>query len=159
MHEWVLFLHVSAVFTFLTAHGVQVAAMWRMRGEPDPQRTLRLLDELPNLLLLRLTLALVVITGLIGGVIEPWWQQWWMWLSLAILAGIWLAMWRWGAGYFSLVQRTATAAVEERVAGSGSTTAMNEFTRARTGWQAGSLMVVGFVGLGVILWLMIFKPA
>lgn len=157
MHEWVLLLHVAAVLAFLTAHGVQVMVMWRMRGA-DPQESLTLLDALPGLLLMRVTLGIVVVSGLIAGFIEPWWQQWWMWLSLALLVAIWAAMWRWGGGYFSLIQETATRAVEERARGPGSTVAMETFEKTRTGWQPVGMMIGGIGGLAVILWLMMFKP-
>jgi hypothetical protein len=158
MHEWVLFLHLGAVFAFLLAHGVQVTAMWKMRSEADPRQTLMLLDTLPTVLLVRVTIATVVLSGVIAGFIEPWWQQWWMWLSLALLVAIWAAMWRWGGGYFGLIQETATSALEERTAGSGSTAATTVFDAARMRWQPVGMMFVGIGGLAVILWLMMFKP-
>jgi hypothetical protein len=143
---------------FLLAHGVQVTVMWKMRGALDPQQSLTLFDALPSLLLIRLTLGIVVGSGLIAGFIEPWWQQWWMWLSLALLVAIWAAMWRWGGGYFGLIQETATRALEERARGPGSTVAMEAFERTRKRWQPVGMMLVGIGGLAVILWLMMFKP-
>ncbi len=158
MHEWVLFLHLAAVFAFLTAHGIQVAGMWRMRNEADPARGLAVLDAMPNVALVRVTLGLVIASGLVAGFIEPWWQQWWMWVSLALLVAIWAAMWRWGGGYFGLIQESATRALEERAGGPGSTAAMEAFERTRQGWQPVAMMIVGIAGLVVILWLMMFKP-
>jgi hypothetical protein len=158
MHEWVLFLHLAAVLAFLTAHGIQVAVMWRMRGAADPQESLTLLDVLPNVLLMRVTLAVVVVSGLAAGFIEPWWQSWWMWLSLAVLGAIWAAMWRWGGGYIGLIQDAATLAVEERARRPGSTAATEAFEKARTGWQPLGMTIVGIAGLAIILWLMMFKP-
>jgi hypothetical protein len=48
--------------------------------------------------------------------------------------------------------------VAERASGSGSTTALDVYRVTRLGWRPAAMMIVGLGGVGVVLWLMIFKP-
>ena len=48
MYEWVVFVHVASVLAFMLAHGIHVTAMWAMRREPDPERMLTFLNDLPR---------------------------------------------------------------------------------------------------------------
>ena len=158
MQQWLLFLHLAAVLAFMLVHGIHVTIMWAWRREPDPERGLTLFNGVPDIPLTRIFIVAVVATGLLAGFVGPWWRQWWMWLSLALLIGIWVAMYRWGGGFFNLVQAAAEGAIEERNSGSGSTTAMDAYHATRRGWHPVAMMAVGIGGLAVILWLMIFKP-
>lgn len=158
MYQWLLFLHLGAVFAFMMAHGIHVTIMWKWRYEADPEHGLTLFNGVPEIHLTRLLIATVVGSGLILGFVGGWWRQWWMWLALALLLAIWGAMYRWGGGFFSLVQGAAERAVEERRSGSGSTAAMEAYRATRLGWQPVGMMALGIGGLAVILWLMIFKP-
>jgi hypothetical protein len=157
VYPWLLFLHIGAVILFALAHGVHVVIMWRWREAEDPAFGLTLFNGLPGARLTRIFLLAVVATGLLLAVLADSWGDLWMWLSLAVLAGIWLAMWRWGAGYFGLVQQAAERAVEERGGGT-SGAALEAYRAARLGWQPRAMMAVGIGGLGLVLWLMIFKP-
>jgi len=158
VHQWLLFLHIGAVLGFILQHGIYMTAMWAMRREADPGRIETIFYAVPNVGMTRLLLAAVVGTGLLLGFIGPWWRQWWMWLSFAILAAMWGAMYRWGGGFFGLVQAAAENAVAERQTGSGSRVALEAYERVRRGWQPVGMMALGIGGLGVILWLMVFKP-
>ncbi len=158
MHEWLLFLHLAAALAFMMAHGIHVTVMWAWRQESDPERGLTPFNGVPEITLTRLLLLALVVTGLLAGFVGSWWRQWWMWLALALLIGMWAAMYRWGGGFFNLVQDSAERAIEERKTGSGSTTAMEAYHAARRGWHPIGMMAVGIGGLAVILWLMIFKP-
>lgn len=158
MYQWLLFLHIGAVLAFLLAHGIHVTVMWKWWQEPDPERGLTLFNGVPEIHLTRILLATVVGSGLVLGLVGGWWRQWWMWLAFVVLVAIWVAMFRWGGGYFNLVQAAAEQAVEERASGSGSTTAMAAYEATRRAWHPLGMSVVGLGGLAVILWLMIFKP-
>lgn len=158
MQGWLLFVHIASVLAFMLAHGIHVAVMWAWRGERDPERGLTFFNAVPEITLTRLLVVTVVATGLLAGFVGSWWRQWWMWLSIAILLGIWAAMVRWGGGFYNLVQAAAERAVEERKSGSDSTVALDAYHATRRGWQPLAMMAVGLGGVGAILWLMIFKP-
>lgn len=158
MYLWLLFLHVAAVLAFMLAHGVHMTIMWKWRWEADPERGLTLFNGVPEIHLTRILAATVVVTGLLLAVAGGWLARWWPWLSLATLLAIWAAMYRWGGGYFNLVQAAAERAIEERRSGSASTAAMDAYRATRLGWQPIGMTVFGLGGLAAILWLMIFKP-
>ncbi len=104
MYEWIVFAHVASVLAFMLAHGIHVTVMWAMRGEPDPERSMTFFNALPTARGLRIILALVVVTGAIVGFMGSWWGSGWIWASLILLAVIAAAMWRFGGGYFGLVE-------------------------------------------------------
>ena len=158
MYEWLIFLHVAAVLAFMLAHGVHISAMWRMRAEADPAVSLTLLNVVPSVGLLRFWLAVIVGTGVLAGFMRSWWTGGWIWTSLAVLVVIWVAMWRYAGHYYGLVEDAAARAIEARASDATDATGQREFDAARRGWQPIGMTVVGFGGLAVILWLMMFKP-
>lgn len=158
MYEWLVFLHVAAVLAFLLLHGAHVAAMWKMRAEADPEVSLTLFRSMSTAPWLRIVLAAVVGTGVLVGFMGDWWDRGWMWASLAILVAIWAAMWRYGGGYFGLVNDAATNAIEARASAAGDSAAQEAFDVARRSWYAPAVMAIGLGGLALLLWLMVFKP-
>ena len=158
MYEWLILLHVAAVLAFMLAHGVHISAMWRMRAEPDPVVSSTLLNVVPSAVVLRILLAVIVGTGVLAGFMGSWWTRGWIWTSLAVLVVIWVAMWRYAGAYYGLVEDAAARAIEARGSDATDATAQREFDAARRGWQTMAMTVVGFGGVAVILWLMMFKP-
>jgi hypothetical protein len=131
--------------------------MWKWREAEDPALGLTLFNGVPGVRLTRLLLVAVIVTGLALAALGSWWGDLWMWLSLVALAVMWLVMWRWGGEYFGLVQQAAERAIEANDRGSAGG-ALEAYRAARLGWQPRAMMFVGVGGLGVVLWLMIFKP-
>lgn len=158
MYPWLVYLHVFAVLCFLLAHGVQAVVMLQLRGAAEPEKVFAMFEAVPDLTLIRVLLGVVVGTGLLAGALGPWWDRAWFWLAILVLLLITLAMRRWGAGYYTLVENAATAALEERQADPGGSSAMGRFAAARASQEPIWMTVVGVGGLAVILWLMIFKP-
>jgi hypothetical protein len=157
MYHWLLFLHIATVLGFMLAHGVQVMIMLSQRSEPDPERNLALFESLPDVLPLRILMMSVVATGLLLVAALSLWGRWWIWLSLLLLALIWLAMYRFGGAYYTILEETATRAIKAR----GTVLEADEtaaFARARTAWHPAALAVTGLGGIAIILWLMVFKP-
>ena len=158
MYQWVVFVHVGSVLAFMLAHGVHVTAMWAMRREPDPERMLTFFNIVPTATVLRLLLALVVLSGALAGFMGSWWSRGWIWTSLALLAAIALAMWRYGGGYFGQLQEAAEAAIEARTHDRSNPAPQAAYDAARRSWQTVAMTVLGLGGVAVILWLMMFKP-
>jgi hypothetical protein len=158
MYQWVVFIHVASILLFMLAHGVHVTAMWAFRREPEPETALTFFNDLPKTTTLRILLALVVLSGVIAGFMGGWWGDAWIWTSLVLLVGIALSMWRFGGGYFGLVQGAAEAAIAARSGGGDSAAAQAAYDEARGSWQVMAMSAVGLGGIAVILWLMMFKP-
>ena len=156
-YRWLLFLHVGAVLVFMLAHGVQVTVTWKKRWVADPATSLALFEALPSGWPLRASMAGVVITGVLLVAVLNSWSQLWIWLSLAVLAVIWLTMWRWGAAFYDLIGQAAEGAI----AATGTAeeaAARAAFDRARLSWLVPAMTVVGMGGITLILWLMVFRP-
>lgn len=158
MYHWLVFAHVAAVLAFMLAHGIHMTAMWATRREPDPERMLTFFNDLPTATGLRVLLAVVVLSGATAGFMGSWWGSGWIWTSLALLAFIAVVMWRFGGGFFGLVQAAAEAAVAARTADPSNRGPQDAYDAARRGWQTVGMSVIGIGGLAVILWLMMFKP-
>ena len=154
MYSWIVFLHVFSAFVYMLAHGVQAAVMLKLRSEADPERSLTLFNALNGTRLQRITLALVMVTGLVAGFQRPWWRHGWMWTALAMLVVITVLMRLYGAGYYTLVSGAARRAIAEQK----TQESMEAFLAARTSWHAIGVAIIGIGGLAVIVWLMMFKP-
>lgn len=157
MYQLLLFLHIGSVLVFMLAHGVQVTVTWKKRWVADPASNLALFEALPSGWPLRASMAAVVITGVLLAALLNVWTQLWLWLSLGVLALIWLTMWRWGGAFYDLIGDTA----ERAVAATGTAeeaSARTAFDSARRSWLVPAMTVVGIGGVALILWLMIFRP-
>jgi hypothetical protein len=132
--------------------------MWAMRREPDPERSMTFFNDLPKATGLRILLALVVASGAIAGFMGSWWSSGWIWASLLLLTLIAVGMWRFGGGYFGLVEEAALAAIAARNTDPANPAPQAAFDAARRSWQTIGMSVLGLGGLAIILWLMMFKP-
>ncbi len=157
MYSWLLYVHIGAVLVFMLAHGVQVMVTWKMRWQADPAKMVQLFEALPLTLPLRWGVLAIFASGIVLVAVLNLWLSVWIWVSLAILAAIWLAMYRWGGEYYTLIENTVvplmdatdeSAVPEMRAA----------FDRARLSWRVPAMTVVGIGGVAVILWLMVFRP-
>ena len=158
MYRWIVFTHVASVLAFMLAHGIHVTVMWAMRREPDPERAMTFFNDLPVATGLRILLALVVVSGAAAGFLGSWWGSGWIWASLILLAVIAVAMWRYGGGYFGLVQGAALAAIEARTTDPANPAPQAAYDAARYSWHTVGMSFLGLGGIAVILWLMMFKP-
>jgi hypothetical protein len=157
-YPWIVYLHLFAAFVYMLVHGVEAAVMWHFSREADPERSLTFFNSLPRLTLLRVVFAWLVISGLVAGFMVPWWRQGWMWTSLAILIVMGVLMNRFGNAYFNQIARTAGGAIHEKNHETNAHTGLEAFHKARRSWHPPGVTVIGLVGLGLILWLMMFKP-
>jgi len=158
MYNWLVFLHVFFAFTFMLAHGVHAAAMLAFRTEKDPERALTFFNIVPELHMVRILMVLLGLPGLIAAFITPWWRQGWVWVSVVVFFMISVVMYKYGAGYFNLIQGAAERLIEARKMNIDVDSALKEFEEARTARHPMTVSIVGILGLAIILWLMRFKP-
>lgn len=142
----------------MLAHGVHAAAMLKFRGEPDPEKSLTFFNIVPEVALVR---YLVVASGVFGfgaAIYAGFWRQGWVWSSAVIFIILMWVMFKYGAGYFEIIEGAATRLIEAKATNMDLEAAQQEFDRARHSPYPMMVSVVGVLSLAIILWLMRFKP-
>jgi uncharacterized membrane protein len=153
-YQWWVFLHIVGVFGFLLGHGVSVAVTFRLRRERDPARIGALLElSGSSLTMFFFGLLVLLVAGVVAGFIGEWWGQGWIWTALGVLVGISVAMSVLARPYYKRV-RLVTEAL---VSGSEAVT-QEQFVSILRSPLPLVIAAIGFAGLLVILWLMMFKP-
>jgi hypothetical protein len=158
MYNWLVFLHIFFAFLFMLAHGVHAAAMLKFRGEPDPEKILTFFNIVPPPNLIRNLTYAMGIFGFAAVYLSGWWKQGWVWASLVVFVIISIVMFKYGAGYYTLIEGAATRLIEARKTITDLPAAQKEFDDVRNAPNALIVSVVGIIGLAIILWLMRFKP-
>lgn len=143
MYQLVVFLHVLSVLLFMLLHGVSAVVMFVIPRQENP-------EHVKALMALRGMVSpavgafsgIILVTGIIAGFMGDWWRMGWTGASVVIFIGIAVLMTLLGRRYF------------DRIAASLAASAPPDLRRPPAGLLAG----VGIIGVGVILWLMLFKP-
>src|SRR5437588_4057826 len=151
---WWVLLHVAAVLWFLGAHGASMSMLFRLRRERDPAKVDAYLQiSTSSSRAMYVSLGAVVLTGVIAGFNGHWWGYGWIWAALGILVATTGAMQAVAAPYYRRVGVIARA----MAGGSKAVTPeqFDEVLRERRPW---GVVAIGVVALGVLLYLMIFKP-
>jgi hypothetical protein len=151
MYQVVVFLHVLSVLLFMLLHGVSAIVLMVINRQEDPEqvRTLMALRGLVSPAVAVLSL-LILVTGVIAASMGDWWRMGWPRLSLLLFIGIAVLMTTFGRRYFDRVSRLLNSAQ--------TATASADLTTQLRRPPVGFLMLVGLAGVGIILWLMLFKP-
>ena len=154
MYSWIVFLHVAGAFGFLLAHGVSVAVLLRLRTERKRDRITTLLDlSSSSMTGFYASTVVLLAAGTLAGFVGNWWRMVWIWASLGLFLAIAASMYPLATAYL----RRVRAAVGKRP--SGAPMASDEEIDELLGSGRPVLIaVIGFGGLLVILWMMMFKP-
>lgn len=161
MYRWLIFLHVASLLGFLVAHGVSISVAFALTRERNAERMRALLELSANSYRgMYLALLTLLLTGVVAGFIGRWWRAGWMWLSLLLLIAITILMSRWGGNIYGQARKVAGLPYFERgkpqpALAPGSP---EEVEAALARANPRLLAVIGYGGILVILWLMMFKP-
>jgi hypothetical protein len=159
-----VYLHVLATFTFLITHGVSSFIALRLRNQRDPAlaRAWMMVYYDNGLYYTALygSLLTILITGIISAFMGKWWQFGWIWLSLALLIGIIVSMTFMAATHYSKVRKALGMPYLEnwKSQPAGDPAPPEEIEALLANSPAITLAIIGFGGIAVILWLMMFKP-
>jgi len=163
MYNWLVYLHVFGAIVFFYSHGASGLVALRLRTERDPGRIKAMMDTYATNLVFGLqygSLLLLLVTGIILGFIAKWWHMFWIWISLGLLVAIIVSMYAIGTRYYSLVRKAI--GMEYMEAGKPHPPVDPESPEFIADLLAKSpvmlLFAIGYGGLAVILWLMMFKP-
>jgi hypothetical protein len=153
-YEWWVFLHILGVFGFLLGHGVSVGVTFRLRRERDPGRVNALLElSGSSLTVFFYGLLVLVVAGVVAGFLGKWWDEGWIWTALGVLVGISVAMSVLARPYYKRVRLVA-----EAMASGSEAVTEDQFVSILRSPLPLVNAAIGFAGLLVLLWLMMFKP-
>jgi hypothetical protein len=160
-HGWIVFIHIVGVFAFLLAHGVSAGVMLRLRSERDPAAVRTLVDLSRRSMAVMSIGALVwLIAGILAGFSGNYWTtgRYWIWASLLIAFAIIGIMTPFGRLYLNKVR--AAVGIDPKT-GAINTSAPVDAAQLDAAIKSGRPMLVatiGFGGLAVLAYLMMFKP-
>lgn len=161
IYRWLVYAHILGVFVFLIAHGVSAGVGFRLAKERNRERVAALLDlSGSSYRVMTLGIWWILITGLILGSVGGWWTLTWFWAAIVVLlllGGLMtpLATIPYNRIRAMLGLRTPMRRKQPPPAPSGTD---EELSAALAKISPIPSAAVGFVGLAVLLWLMIFKP-
>jgi len=152
--RWLLFLHIASVLALLGTHGASMTVLYRIRRERDRARVLDLVTLSGETILpMYVSLAAIVVTGVLLGLKVHAFSLWWIWAAIVLLVVT--------AALMGVVARPYFARVKEacQMRPSGvprvSDEELAEILRAPT---AHVITAIGVIGLLAILYLMVFQP-
>lgn len=161
MYPWLVFVHVAATLAFMLAHGVSVSVSFALRRQREPERIKALLQlSAESYSALYIALIVLLLSGIVAGFGGDWWGDWWIWLSIVLLIAIIIAMALLGGNLYSAARQAAglpyAVRGKEQPAEPPLSQAEIEARLAKANpWL---LTLVGYGGILIILWLMMFKP-
>jgi len=161
MYSWIVFLHVLSAFAFVMAHGVSANVAFKLRHETSRERIAALLDlSTAYLNTMYIALLVLLVAGITLGFLGKWWGSGWIWLALGLLITEFLAMWFMATLPFAQLRKAAGLPYfDGRKPQPASPPANDEEIAARVAAINPMLiMIIGFGGLTLIVWLMMFKP-
>jgi cytochrome bd-type quinol oxidase subunit 2 len=153
-YEWVKYLHVVSVLTFVALHGVSMLVLFRIRGERDRKKIQDLLSLSGETTLpMYLSLGVIIVTGILAGLKFNWFRYWWLWAAIGILVASVGLMSAVAKPYFTKVK----SACELRPSGVPrvSDEELGEILGGSSTW---TITAIGVGALLVILYLMVMKP-
>jgi uncharacterized membrane protein len=154
-YQWVKFIHVASAIAFVGVHGASIVVLYAVRRERDRQHLLAVLDfSSRTVTATYASLVAVVGTGFwLGFERDTFFGEGWFWLSLVLLALTTVLMWAVAKPF----TRRIRTACEVRPSGVPRTSdeELSEILRSP---KTHLITLIGVVGLGSIIYLMLFQP-
>lgn len=161
MYEFIVFLHILGAFGFLIGHGVSAGATFRIPRENDMDRIRALLDLSRVFDVFgSISLLMLLVGGIIAGIMGRLWNQGWIWLSLGLLIAIGVHMAIYGSRYFNNLRKAVGLSWRDgnKEIEAQEPTSQEEIDAIIQSGKPIQLMIVGYGGFAVILWLMMYQP-
>jgi hypothetical protein len=151
LYQWIVYVHILAVFAFLLAHGAATAITFKLRSERKIERIRALLDLSASMRILgSVSLVVLILAGIILGFLGAWWGHGWIWTALIVLVLMSVAM--------SLLASRPLAQARQLLAASSTAEVDPQLRTLLTAPNPVVLSAIGGIGIAIILWLMQFKP-
>jgi hypothetical protein len=153
-YQWILLLHIASVLALLGTHGTSIVVLYRIRAERDRKKIFDLISLSGETAIpMYVSIAAIVVTGILLGLKLKVFSHWWVWLAIVILVAIVGLMTAIAKPYFTRVK----AACEVRPSGVPrvSDEELGDILRSPI---AHVISAIGVIGLLAILYLMVFQP-
>lgn len=151
MYRFWLFVHLGGLLLFVAGHGASAVVGLRLRRERDPARMGALLDaSAATRGSTYVGMALLGAGGFVDAFLGRWWSNGWVWTSTVVFVGMAALLIALAFPYY----RRLRLAVAQAASAEGG----EEIDRLTASPVPLVILSVGLIGLGVILWLMVFKP-
>jgi uncharacterized membrane protein len=149
------FLHIASGLSFMAIHGASIVVLYVIRRETDRARIESLMGfSAKTVVPMYISLAAVVGTGLWLGFLAPgYFSQYWYWFSLGLLGLLILVMWLVARPFGKRI----LAACEIRPSGVPRKSD-EELGLIVQSQKTNVITAIGVLGLGLILWLMVYRP-
>ncbi len=161
VYMWIKFIHVAAGFTFIMAHGTAVAFSFKLKKETDPARIHAMFDLSGSMWnYYMLSWLVLMIAGIVNGFMGQLWSRGWIWVSLVLMLIITVWMFILGTRSFHPLRKAFGLPYNEgsKQMPAGEPLPEEERLALISKTRPMEMLVVGYGGFIVILWLMIFKP-
>jgi len=161
MYKWVVFLHILSVFGFLVSHGVSMNMAFALRRERDLERLRALLQlSTTSYTTMYPSLLLIVLTGILAGFQGHWWGKGWIWAALIVLIVVVSAMYPMGSMVYGAAKNAVGLPSMQggKAVPSGTSKSLEEIDSILKKANPIALAAVGYGGLAVLAFLMVFKP-
>jgi MFS family permease len=161
IYPWVVLLHIAGAFLFAVSHGVAIWMVIALPRERDRNRIAAMLDmSSASIGGLYLGLVMLLIGGIWAGILGGWFGRVWIWLALALVIGIAVAMYAVATPYFRDLR--AAIGIRSQYGPKDAPDPVPQSDAEVAAMAARSpravLSAVGVGGLLIILWLMVLKP-
>lgn len=155
MYRYWVVLHILALAAFLLAHGVSMFAMYRLRTlNLDRERIVDTITFSGSTTRpMYIALLVLFVSGAVAGYMGKWLDDWWIWISIAVLVATTVAMTLIAKPYFQRI----SAACAMRPSGVPRTSD-EELGELVNSSRVHLITVIGVGGLAIIIWLMVTKP-
>jgi hypothetical protein len=162
VYSWIVFAHIAGALGFVMAHGVSFTVAFRIRHETDLER-IRVLLELSasSISYVYGGLLILLVAGVVAGIAHGWFGYLWPWLSIVTLVVLAVVMYVRGTAYYNQLRHAVGMRTYQDPpdARPPEPVAPEVLARLLRSHRPEELAVVGGVGLAVLLWLMVVKPA
>ena len=162
MYQWIVYLHVVGGFAFVLAHGTSMFVAFRLRSRRNTVEIAELL-ALSDIALrvMKAGMAILLVGGIWAGFAGGHWDRLWIWMALGVLVSVAAFMFAVATPFYGRM-RVAAARSGDHAAVTMSGARIDPQSELETlaaSRRPELLAVVGGIGLLVILWLMVVKPA
>jgi hypothetical protein len=161
MYRWLVFVHVAGAFGFALTHGASLAAALALRQERKLERVQALLlSSTSTFGWMYGSLLVLLLSGILAGFLGRFWGRGWLWAALVLLVLISVLMSVLGTRHFTTARRLAGLPHMEqgKIKPAGPAAGADELNAALNRASPALLAAIGYGGLLLILWLMMFKP-
>lgn len=160
-YPWLTFLHILGVFGFLLAHGASASVAFALRQERNHERVRALLTlSASSYPIMYLSLLVLLVTGIITGIMGDWWGRGWIWVALVLLIAILAAMYSLGTNKFGGLRKAVGLPYSDsaKTQLTFEPASAEEINALLAQGNPMLLSIIGFGGIAVVAWLMMFKP-